>query len=68
MASADGIVADGYWRLLAVVDPQVRAEVEAEYAGRLEQASFWERRRLKREMAREIKRRVDEKAPPYGLY
>jgi hypothetical protein len=68
MTASNGFVADGYRRAYSAVEPPVRVEVTAEYAERLERASFWERQRLKREIEREIRRRVHEKAPPDALY
>jgi hypothetical protein len=48
--------------------PQIRAEVEREYAERLKSAGWLRRWRLQREMKREIKKRLDRIAPPSGLY
>ncbi len=61
---SEGIVADGYNRACAALEPAIRAEVRKEFAERLENASFLERLRLRREMAAEIERRVRAKAPP----
>ena len=66
--AAPGFVADGHRRARAAVEPHVRAEVESEFAGRLQNASFFKRLRLLREMEREIQRRVDQTAPPDALY
>lgn len=69
MAARFSIVADGYGRAAGAIEVRIRAEVAAEYAVRLEQAStFWQRFRLRREMTGEIRRLIHEKAPPYGLY
>ena len=69
MAAQFSIVADGYWRAAGAIEPRIRAEVAAEYATRLEEATtFWQRFQLRREMKREIARRIHEQAPPYGLY
>jgi hypothetical protein len=68
MSSPNGFVADGYERACAALEPEVRAAVLAEYAARLAQAAPWERRRLLREIEREITRRVHEQAPPEALY
>ncbi|MEX0613586.1 MAG: hypothetical protein WD738_20615 [Pirellulales bacterium] len=48
--------------------PAIRAEVEREYAERLNTAGWFERWRLRREMRREVAKRRDHVAPPSGLY
>jgi len=63
-----GFVADGHRRARTAAEPQVQAEVEREFADRLEHASGRERARLLREMEREIKRRIRGTAPPDALY
>lgn len=57
-------VADGYQRACAGLETKVRADVTAEYAERLAQASFLGRFRLKFEMSDVIRRRVKDLAPP----
>jgi len=61
---SEGIVADGYKRGCSALEQVIRAEVREEFAERLENASLFERLRLRREMAAEIERRVRAKAPP----
>ncbi len=61
---SEGIVKDGYKRACAALEPAIQAEVRKEFAERLENASFFERLRLRRQMAAEIRRRVVGKAPP----
>jgi hypothetical protein len=63
-----GIVWNGHLRAYRAWKPIVRAEVQAEYAERLERAGFWERLRLRLEMKFEIDRRIQEKAPSDALY
>jgi hypothetical protein len=58
-----GFVNDGFKRAYVGIRNQVRFEVEAEYAARLESASFFERRVLKREIRAEFERRVRERLP-----
>ena len=65
---AHGFVADGCRRARAAIEPQVRAEVQREFASELENASFLKRVRLRRQMEREIQRRVEAMAPPDALY
>ncbi|MBN1908215.1 MAG: hypothetical protein JW818_00615 [Pirellulales bacterium] len=48
--------------------PEIREQVELEYADRLDQASWLGRLRLRREIDREIARRTREQAPPDALY
>lgn len=61
-------VADGYKRARDAIEPVIRAEVEGEFAERLQTAAFLKRWRLRREMAAEIKRRIHAQAPPDALY
>ena len=68
MRQSNGFVEDGYNRACSALEPQIRAEVSAEYEERLKCSGFWERRRIEREIEREITRRVHEKAPPDALY
>uniref|UniRef100_A0A7C2P2I4 Uncharacterized protein n=1 Tax=Schlesneria paludicola TaxID=360056 RepID=A0A7C2P2I4_9PLAN len=65
---ANGFLQEGFRRARAAVEPVVRQTVTAEYAERLQQADAKQRRHLLRMMKREIHRRVDEKAPRWGLY
>lgn len=66
--AGQGIVADGYDRAYAANEPIVRKEVELEYAERMKAASFWQRYSLRQEIADEIHRRLEEKAPRSALY
>ena len=68
MRGANRVVADGYERARSACEPELRAQVTAEYAERLANASFWKQWWLRWEMRREVVRRVHEKAPPYALY
>lgn len=65
---AQKIVADGHARAQAAAETQVRAAVRAEYAERLKATSLLGRIRLRRDMEREIQRRISEQAPPWALY
>ncbi|MCH8045301.1 MAG: hypothetical protein IID44_16445 [Planctomycetes bacterium] len=65
---ANHFVADGHARACAAAETQVRAAVTAEYAERLKAASLLGRIRLRRDMEREIQRRISEQAPPWALY
>ena len=61
-------VQDGYRLAYAALEPSVRAAVEAEFAERLAVASLIERWQLRRAMAREVERRLQQMAPPDALY
>jgi hypothetical protein len=61
-------VEDGYERARIAAIDSIRAEVEREYAERLSGASWLKRWCLRLEMRREIERRLDRVAPPWGLY
>jgi len=65
---ACGFVADGEDRLIAVLFPQVRKEVEAEFSERLADASWFERWFLRLAISREINRRIRTEASPQALY
>ncbi len=64
----NGIVADGYERAWSANIGAVRAEVEKEFAERMARAGFRERRKLRREIEEEVRRRMERKAPPWGLH
>jgi hypothetical protein len=68
MAEPSQFVADGYERARAASEPEIVAQVEAEFAERLRTAAFWGRLWLKREMRREIERRIEARAPSGALY
>lgn len=61
-------VFDGHERARAASIDKIRAQVEAEYSGRLQAANWARRLLLKAEMRREIERRLDRIAPPDALY
>lgn len=68
-----GFVQDGHKRLMDAlaakgVRDQVRTEVESEFAPALQQAPVWQRWQLRREIERELKRRIKKLAPPDALY
>jgi hypothetical protein len=59
---------DGCERAQAAIEPQIRAQVNAEYATAFAAAGFWGRLRLRREIEHEVARRLDEVSPPDALY
>jgi hypothetical protein len=67
-------VHDGCKRAYDGLVAHIRAEVELEYAERLEAAGWFQRRRIYRKIQREVSRRVasnkrlDDIASPYNLY
>ena len=61
-------VEDGQERGEEATAPQIRAAVDAEYADRLASANWYRRLVLRLEMRREIRRRLERVAPPWGLY
>jgi hypothetical protein len=68
MPENDHFVAGGYERACAAALPQIRAELEREYRERLAAAGWLQRWRLRREMNRQIRKRLDRIAPRWGLY
>jgi hypothetical protein len=59
---------DGYYRAQVAAAAEIRAQVVAEYSERLAAAGLWASFWLWQEIKREIRSRVDKKAPPYGRY
>jgi len=47
--------------------PTIQKEVELEFAKQLSSTTFFQKIRLRQAMASEIKRRLDEQAPPGAL-
>ena len=72
--SENRFVNDGYERARSGAVAAIRAEVELEFAERLESAGLFERWRLHREIRCEVAKRIaargglDREAPPWGLY
>jgi hypothetical protein len=64
----DHLVADGLDRARSANLGAIQAEVERAYAERLQSAGFFRGWLLRCEMRREIQRRLDRVAPPWGLY
>lgn len=61
-------VEDGFWRARSALEPVIRAEVRKEYAERLAAAKFVTKLAIWSEMDREVRRRLDAKAPSDALY
>ena len=68
MARSFPFVKDGRERHRAAVAPTIKAEVIAEFAGRMATASWLERWRLRFAMRREIRRRMITAASQQALY
>ena len=68
MTEPDGFFPGGYSRLRGVYEEEIRNQVEAEFAPKLEGASWLERRKLRKQIENEIDRRCDERASPDALY
>jgi hypothetical protein len=62
------IVHDGCERARSAELPSIRAEVEREYAERLKTAGLFKRLLLRREIRREVEKRLGRIAPRSGLY
>ena len=60
--------ADGYERLRCEHEPEIRAEVERKYAHQIASAWWLNRRRIRKQIEREIETRLDDLAPPDALY
>jgi hypothetical protein len=68
MRDIDQFVADGQSRARATIETQIRNAVETVYAERWQAASLWRRFWLRREMNREVERRLEEAAPSHAVY
>ena len=68
MEEYDGFHLDGYSELHSIHEPQVWTEIELKYAPELDGASWFNRRKIRKRMEREIASRLDELAPPDALY
>ena len=68
MGEPNQFVNDGYGRLCNEHEPAIRAEVELEFADQMENASWFQRRRIRKIMKREIQSRLDAVIPPEALY
>jgi hypothetical protein len=66
--ATSAFVVDGYSRARAAIEPQIRAELEGEFAARLEAANGWQRFWLWRAIEREVQARLDKTAPYHGHY
>jgi hypothetical protein len=64
----DHFVADGDKRAWTANYDAIREQVEREYEQRLAVAGLFRRWQLRWKMRREIERRLDRVAPPWGLY
>ena len=58
----------GSKHLAHAVEPEIRAEVQAEFAEELGRAAFWRRPFVQHRMEREISRRIRELVRPDSLY
>ncbi len=63
-----GIVSDGGNRAYQANIKAVRAEVEKKYADQLVEAGFWKRIKLRRQIEKEVQKRMKKIAPPGALY
>ena len=68
MTDSNRIVADGYERVRAANEPAVRQQIESKYADRIARASWWQRRKLRKQIEIDIAQRLDEFAPPDALF
>jgi hypothetical protein len=65
---ASRFVRDGRSRAQAAAEPEIRAQVLAEYSKQFEATSLWGRFGLRRTMEREVRLRLSKVAPPDALY
>lgn len=61
-------IVDGRDRAGKALEPSIRAQVEGEFAELIQNATFLRRIVLRRQITAEVKRRLDEQAPPDALY
>ena len=67
-SDVDRFVVNGYESAESALLPEIRRQVEAEFAERLSAAGLFRRWILRRQIRAEISRRLDQQAPPDGLY
>jgi hypothetical protein len=68
MCQVDQFVVDGQSRAHAAIESKIHTAIEAEFAERWQAAYLWRRFWLRREMNREIERRLNKASSRYGLY
>jgi len=68
MHNSSEFVADGEDRIRDANESVVRNQIESKYADQLNNASWLQRRKLKKQIRNEIKDRLDELAPPDAMY
>ena len=68
MEEPNQIVNDGCDRLRNEREPTIRAEVELKFADQMANASWSQRRKIRKVMKAEIQSRLDAVAPPEALY
>ena len=68
MPDSEGFTAGGYEQHRALHEPAIRERVEAEFANMLENASWFQRRKIRKQIEGEINRQCDELVPPDSLY
>jgi hypothetical protein len=68
MQNIDRFVCNGHERARAAIEPQIRAAVSEEFADRWQAASLWQHFWLRREIEREVNRRLEKVAPSNALY
>lgn len=61
-------VSDGRERGLEAAEPDIRKEIEAEYAAQIATASFVQRWWIKREISKRVSKRLADIYPPDALY
>lgn len=67
-SDVDRFVVTGYESAEAALLPEIRRQVEADFAERLSAAGLFRRWLLRLQIRAEISRRLDQQAPPDGLY
>lgn len=68
MTDSKKFVADGFHRSRLVNEPEIRKQVEAEFAPKLANANWLQRWKIRKQIDAEIDRRCDGLASPDALY
>ena len=68
MSDSEGFTSGGYEQHRALHEPAIREGVESEFATKLENASWLQRRKIRKQIEAEINRQCDKLVPPDSLY
>ena len=68
MKEPDRFVVDGRERLRSAHEQNIRVEIELQYADQMASASWFKRRKIRKQIEAELQSRLDDRAPPEASY